>query len=528
MSRRRKLIFGVFTISFLLYLNNVWNFQQSYIPTRIGTGSYQDIYAKIENINENETHVLVDKLLYYKLLQMYATDKLIKLKTSPIGMNESIGKAHEPRRDEKIKAKPNGINENNGKALKPRRDVSDATKKLSENGKNTQELLMKNKTIPIKNDTKGKAQKQKRDVSIAANGLSKNAKNTQVVIKKTRPIFFLKTHKTGSSTIQNILMRYADKHNLTLALPSKGRYLFKYWHPFKNDSVMPLVSPNGTYDIMCHHLVYSKEVKQILPKDVYSLTILREPKSLFVSSYNFFGFGGKLCNRTVNEYLEMSIPDEVPLKSRFKTIKSNSSKCNPCTWVRHGVLYDFGLPYDEIDDRKKLSDIILKFDKEFDFVMILEYIDECLVMLKNQFGWTMEDILYIKQNEASSSNKTLKYLSAKSKKKLDVFLYQEHVMYDYFNKSLWRRIDTYGRERLSKEVNLFRKLRSDADRSCISHRTAKINVPDDLLKPCCNFLKGYVLKPGKRQDWLCRRLAAAEWAYTDLLRRRLVRDKVIQ
>ncbi|CAH1798028.1 unnamed protein product [Owenia fusiformis] len=353
------------------------------------------------------------------------------------------------------------------------------------------------------------------------------SKNGRTMLKKDRPIFFLKTHKTGSSTIQNILMRYADRHNLNLALPSRPPYQFKYWHPFRKSSVIPLVSPIETYDIMCHHLVYSEEVKYIMPKDAYFLTILREPKSLFVSSYNFFGIGGHNCNRTANEFVERSIPDDVPQKSLFRTLKSNYSKCGPGQWVRHGVLYDAGLSYDEIDNRTRLNDIIQKFDKQFDFVMLLEYIDECLVMLKKQFGWKMKDILYIKQNEASSSNKTLQYLSEKSKKKLDEYMYQEHVMYDYFNASFWRRVDAYGRQRLAKEVNLFRRLNSFIGKSCISHRTDRDNVTDSLLKPCCRGLRGYVLNPAKRHDWMCRRLAAAEWAFTDLLRKKMVLRKVI-
>jgi len=42
-------------------------------------------------------------------------------------------------------------------------------------------------------------------------------------------IFFLKTHKTGSSTVQNLLLRYGDKNNLTFALPrSTTGHVFNY------------------------------------------------------------------------------------------------------------------------------------------------------------------------------------------------------------------------------------------------------------------------------------------------------------
>ena len=35
-------------------------------------------------------------------------------------------------------------------------------------------------------------------------------------------ITFLKTHKTASSTFQNVLLRFGEKRNLTFALPKNG------------------------------------------------------------------------------------------------------------------------------------------------------------------------------------------------------------------------------------------------------------------------------------------------------------------
>ena len=40
-----------------------------------------------------------------------------------------------------------------------------------------------------------------------------------------KDIVFHKTHKTSSSSIQNILLRYAKNHNLTVVLPKEGHQL---------------------------------------------------------------------------------------------------------------------------------------------------------------------------------------------------------------------------------------------------------------------------------------------------------------
>ena len=37
-------------------------------------------------------------------------------------------------------------------------------------------------------------------------------------------IFFLKTHKCGSSTVQNILLRHGERHGLDFVLPEQRHY----------------------------------------------------------------------------------------------------------------------------------------------------------------------------------------------------------------------------------------------------------------------------------------------------------------
>ena len=46
--------------------------------------------------------------------------------------------------------------------------------------------------------------------------------STDVVKPVITKITFLKTHKTASSTLQNVLLRFGEKRNLTFALPKNG------------------------------------------------------------------------------------------------------------------------------------------------------------------------------------------------------------------------------------------------------------------------------------------------------------------
>ena len=44
--------------------------------------------------------------------------------------------------------------------------------------------------------------------------------------RERRAMIFAKTHKTGSTTLQNILFRFGQQHNLLFLLPKSGKHTF--------------------------------------------------------------------------------------------------------------------------------------------------------------------------------------------------------------------------------------------------------------------------------------------------------------
>lgn len=68
-------------------------------------------------------------------------------------------------------------------------------------------------------------------------------------------VVFLKTHKTASSTILNILYRYGDTHNLTFALPLNRHSQLYYPHFFMSYYVEGVRSRRvAEFHIMCNHM----------------------------------------------------------------------------------------------------------------------------------------------------------------------------------------------------------------------------------------------------------------------------------
>lgn len=72
-------------------------------------------------------------------------------------------------------------------------------------------------------------------------------------------VMFLKTHKTTSSTVLNILFRFAETHNLSVALPAGSRFHLGYPWLFLARYVEG-AGPDGSqqrFHIMCNHLRFN-------------------------------------------------------------------------------------------------------------------------------------------------------------------------------------------------------------------------------------------------------------------------------
>ena len=83
-------------------------------------------------------------------------------------------------------------------------------------------------------------------------------------------IIFVKTHKTASSTLQNILFRYGTKHQLTFAMPANNGNRFSYPGVFKANMVKAISKP---INIIANHLRASPDLK----KGTYRLSNLHDP-----------------------------------------------------------------------------------------------------------------------------------------------------------------------------------------------------------------------------------------------------------
>lgn len=61
-----------------------------------------------------------------------------------------------------------------------------------------------------------------------------------------------------------------------------------------------------------------------------------------------------------------------------------------------GMSFDLGLDHKSVSDEEEIEEFIKMTEKEFDLVLIAEYFDESLVLMKRMLCWDFEDIIYVK------------------------------------------------------------------------------------------------------------------------------------
>jgi len=69
-------------------------------------------------------------------------------------------------------------------------------------------------------------------------------------------IVFIKTHKTGSTTVTNILNRYADLRDSNVVLPGMGHMRFSWPRKFHWSSVDLLRLDGQPGNVLCNHARY--------------------------------------------------------------------------------------------------------------------------------------------------------------------------------------------------------------------------------------------------------------------------------
>ncbi|KAK5869097.1 hypothetical protein PBY51_010056 [Eleginops maclovinus] len=330
-------------------------------------------------------------------------------------------------------------------------------------------------------------------------------------------IVFLKTHKTASSTILNILYRYGESRNLTFALPLNKHSQLFYPFLFASNFVEGVSSRSvREFHIMCNHMRFRKyEVAKVMPRETFYFSILRNPVAMMESIFIYY--------RSIPAFHKTHSLDNF-LNNSWKSY--NSSVTN--NHYAHNILaFDFGFDNNVApgaeDLEERTSAAIAAIERDFHLILISEYFDESMILLKHALCWSLEDIVSFKLN--SRSEKTRHQLLPETAEKIKRWNALDWRIYLHFNASFWHKVDSLvGQEQMKREVSQLRELQTEMANSCLKDGGAvdPSQIKDVGLKPFqygAAVIQGYNLNPDlDRQTKIkCQRLITPELQYTDRL-----------
>lgn len=277
--------------------------------------------------------------------------------------------------------------------------------------------------------------------------------------KKTFDVSFLKVHKAGSTTLMNIFIRFAIEHKLNLVLPHKstgfGFNYLGYGETVRESHIVPLPA-NEKYNILCNHVVYDKKAfHSIMPPDTVYVGIIREPISHFSSAAAYYGFFKHL--------VDISSLEVSPEKVVSQFLKNPKQTKIQTYFVYNRMCFDFGIPKTKFHNDNFIDSYIKELDKDYALVMLMEFFDESLVILRRTLCWETKDILYVPLNIMKSKPEFI--LDDSDIKNLKKWNSADFKLYDHFHGVFSAKMKSQGHD-LEEEVESFKSIQEEVRMFC--------------------------------------------------------------
>ena len=256
---------------------------------------------------------------------------------------------------------------------------------------------------------------------------------------------------------------------------------------------------------------YNREqMDKIMADGSQYITILRDPIFQFESSFHYFEFNKMLgmWNKTNPIETFLTAPDNYLMN----LTELRGDLPETMNLVQNGMFYDLGYDFLDLSEEDAVRRVIEKLERDLKLVLIMEHFDESLVLLMHEMCWDFDDILYIKQNERSNKHS----LSETTKDQIRKWNRADSMLYEHFNKTLWKKISKYGSQ-FWKDLSEFKRKNKQLKRNCspekITIKGYKINV--DIS----SFVMNPKVNPYHR--YLCKKTLKTEVEYLRYFRRKL-------
>ncbi|CAF0802503.1 unnamed protein product [Brachionus calyciflorus] len=281
-------------------------------------------------------------------------------------------------------------------------------------------------------------------------------------------IYFVKTHKTASSALQNVLIRLADKRKMRVVNNLEKEAKIVQSQNLKNK----IFFIHGRHDKQVAELAFPRN-------NSFYMTILRNPVDQLVSSINYFPSLKNASELLINNIENETFVQELGKDDRIYCLLRNSASYEL-------GLVDCGEPY-----KGSKENLIERFKQDFDFVILTEYFNEGLILLKSLLNLSYRDIVCLSVNQGTKKKETKDRQWAESiiKKVSNA----DVILYNYYKKkyekiAIWLKDEV---NELKKQIELYENKCTDGREQKYAYKnvpfvgyTLKKNLTDDLNNYC--------------------------------------------
>jgi len=328
--------------------------------------------------------------------------------------------------------------------------------------------------------------------------------------KIQKDIFFLKSSKTGSTTMMSIFQRFGLKYNSRFLMGENRGGMAVNSRPvnLESDCWLGKNIEGLKFDLSCNHLHWNKTMIDALMVEGYkSIGIAREPNSHFISSFNFYhnlmpkftymlnpsAPYNQKRRRVLSRKQLMSLkPTKEDITNEMKEFLRNpwfylsdmgNNSFAYMANVRPQLLF-YGksrnniASYDQELTREEVLDWIQDIMAGFDLMMVLEYFDYSLAMISLQFCIPPEDLVYIAVNqrhETTSGKKKTLPLDDEDLHRLKELNWPDYLLYQALNTTFWKRVDFYGEDLVKERAEKIVELSNQISSECIDYEREGAN-----------------------------------------------------
>eukprot|EP00054_Salpingoeca_dolichothecata_P007133 m.41581 g.41581 ORF g.41581 m.41581 type:complete len:466 (-) comp16880_c0_seq1:46-1443(-) len=299
---------------------------------------------------------------------------------------------------------------------------------------------------------------------------------------------FIKTHKTGGSTIATILNCRVVHYCLTPGAPAKNQFL-AYPDFFKVQAVFGAnhIQHHPIFNSLENHVRYSptmhKLVTQYLIPNATFFTILREPVSAFLSGWTWWDMASQVNHALKSQGIPLHLPTQnhssavTMFADNFETIWPQLQQA----WRRKPILSArlwnhqlFDLGYPSNTPAEEANKVIAHLEERLSLILITERFLESLVLLRRHMCWPLEDVLYWHQkNQGTTTHSLISELPARVLDKLEQIQLFSVKVYRYFAAKFEKLIEK--EESFQLEVQALEGKIAEVVKRCTDLAASKLN-----------------------------------------------------